>query len=182
MEDEQIIELYFSRSEDAVLQTSKKHGSMCRRVAYNILRNSEDSEECVNDTWLKAWKSIPPVRPNCLAAFLAKITRNLALNRWRNREKNRGIQTTLCLEELSECIPDAHGEISEDLALTDAINRFLAALKPDARKIFVQRYWYVCTVKEIARELSISEGAVKMRLSRIRGELKQFFEKEGIEI
>ncbi len=184
MEDSQIIELYFKRAESAVSYTSEKYASLCGGIAYRILRNREDSEECVNDTWLKAWEHIPPVRPNSLAAFLAKITRNLSIDRLRRRThgKKKNGTVELCLEELCECIPDERGAVSEDFVITDALNQFLQSLKPTARAVFIRRYWYVCSVKEIAVELSMTEGAVKMQLSRTRKELRQLLEQEGIEV
>ena len=184
MDDRQIIALYNKRSEAALSETAKKYGRYCRTIAYNILFNEEDSEECVNDTWLRAWESIPPQCPERLSAFLGKITRNLALNRYKhkNREKRGGGQTLLVLEELSECIPgtDSTEEAVEEVILTEVLNRFLEDLPAEKRKVFLRRYWYLSSVKEIAADFGLSESNVKMTLLRLRSKLKQTLEKEGI--
>lgn len=184
MDDRQIIALYNERSEAALSETAKKYGRYCRTVAYNILRNEEDSEECVNDTWMRAWESIPPRCPERLAAFLGKITRNLALNRYKHysREKRGGGQTLLALEELTECIPATDGteEAVEEALLVDALNRFLEGQPAEKRKVFLRRYWYLCSVKEIAEDFGLTESNVKMTLLRMRSKLKQTLEKEGI--
>ncbi len=184
MDDRQIIALYNERSEAALSETAKKYGRYCRTIAYNILYNEEDSEECVNDTWLKAWESIPPRCPECLAAFLGKITRNLALNLYKhkNREKRGGGQTILVLEELAECVPgtDSTEAAVDGALLTEVLNGFLEELPAEKRKIFMRRYWYLSSVKEIAEEYGLSESKVKMTLLRLRSKLKQTLEKEGI--
>lgn len=184
MDDRQIIALYNERSEAALSETVKKYGRYCRTVAYNILYNEEDSEECVNDTWLRAWESIPPQCPERLSAFLGKITRNLALNRYKHntREKRGGGQTLLVLEELVECVPgaDSTEEAVEEALLVDVLNRFLEELPAEKRKIFMRRYWYLSSVKEIAEDFGLSESNVKMTLLRLRSKLKQTLEKEGI--
>lgn len=184
MDDRQIIALFNERSEAALSETAKKYGRYCYTVAYNILRNEEDSEECVNDTWMRAWDSIPPQCPERLSAFLGKITRNLALNRYKhkNREKRGGGQTLLVLEELVECVPGAESteEAVGEALLVDVLNRFLEGLPAEKRKIFMRRYWYMSSVKEIAEEFGLSESKVKMTLLRLRNKLKQTLEKEGI--
>ena len=184
MDDRQIIALYNERSEAALSETAKKYGRYCRTVAYNILLNGEDSEECVNETWLRAWEAIPPQCPERLSAFLGKITRNLALNRYKhnNREKRGGGQIVLVLEELTECIPgtDRTEEAVDETLLTEVLNGFLRELSVEKRKIFMRRYWYLSTVKEIAEEYGLSESKVKMTLLRLRSKLKTVLEKEGI--
>lgn len=184
MDDNQILDLYWARSESAISETSRKYGKYCHFVAYNILHNPEDSEECVNETWLKAWNSMPPHRPQRLSAFLGKITRNLSLNRYQryNAEKRGRGRITLALEELQDCIPAAGcvEQVVDDLALADILNRFLASLGTETRKIFMRRYWYLCSVREIAASLHISESKVKMTLFRSRKELRTLLEKEGI--
>lgn len=185
MEDSKIVALYWERAETAIGETAKKYGSYCRTVAWNILYSHEDSEECVNDTYLSAWHSMPPQRPERLRAYLGRITRNLALDRYKfNRtEKRGGGRILLALEELEECVPSGDPErITEDLVLTEALNRFLADLPQEARKIFLQRYWYLCSVREIADDLHISESKVKMTLLRSRNQLRALLEKEGIGI
>ena len=184
MEDNQIIRLYFERSEEAIRQTEAKYGNYCHTIAYNILQNIEDSEECVNDTYWKAWGIIPPRRPKRLAAFLGKITRNLALDRYRRytAEKRGGGEMAVALEELGECISSAESmeAHADEMMLTDILNRFLASLSAEQRKIFMRRYWYVCSVKEIADDYGITESKVKMSLLRTRNQLKAVLEKEGI--
>lgn len=184
MDDRQIIALFNERSEAALSETAKKYGRYCCTIAYNILYNEEDSEECVNDTWLRAWEAIPPQCPERLSAFLGKITRNLALNRYKHntREKRGGGQIILVLEELTECIPGTGSteEAVEEALLVEVLNGFLAELPTDKRKIFLRRYWYLSSVKEIAEDFGLSESNVKMTLHRLRSKLKSVLEKEGI--
>ena len=186
MEDSRIISLYWARSEQAITETDKKYGAYCRRIADNILNDRQDSEECVNDTWLRAWNAMPPQRPSKLAAFLGTIARNLALDRWReSRTKHRGGgQVELALEELAECISSRDGEERwmEELVLTEVLNRFLTILPQESRIIFLRRYWYLCPVKEIARSMGVSENKVKMSLMRSRNKLRELLEKEGITV
>ena len=184
MEDRQIVDLYWARSEKAISETSEKYGRYCYSIANSILHNHEDSEECVNDTWLRAWNAMPDERPDNLSAFLAKITRNLSLNRWErlSAQKRGAGQLPLSLEELSDCIPAADDmeRIVDDITLTDILNRFLSSLTAEKRKIFMRRYWYMSSIAEIAADFSISESKVKMSLLRSRKELKQLLEKEGV--
>ena len=170
MNDQDILDLYFARSESAISATNEKYGKYCHTVAMNILYSHEDSEECVNDTWLRAWGAIPPKRPAMLRTFLGKITRNLALNRWEHAhadKRGRG-ETAAALDELTE------------LTLTECINRFLEHQKPANRKLFVRRYWYLSDIKEIAGDYGFTESKVKMTLSRMRAQLMAELEKEGI--
>ena len=157
MDDSKIIELYMDRSEQAISETARKYGRYCHYIAYNILHNDEDSEECVNDTYLRTWNSIPPKRPNKLQTFLGKITRNLSLNKYEKQsaEKRGSGQIPLILDELTECIPaDRNSEtLVEDMVIKETLDRFLENLSADARKIFVRRYWYMSSVKEIAEEV-----------------------------
>ena len=186
MDDEKIIRLYFARSEDAITQTDKKYGGYCRTIAYNILHNDEDSEECVNDTWLNTWNAIPPRRPRTLSAFLGKITRNLSLDRYRSvrAEKRGGGRTDQVFEELSDCLPgaDSTEAIIEQLALTELLNRFLSSLTPENRKCFMRRYWYFSSVSEIARDYGMTESKVKMSLLRSRNKLRELMDKEGMSV
>ena len=184
MDDRQIINLFNERSEAALMETAAKYGKYCHAIAYNILYNEEDTEECVNDTYLKAWEVIPPQIPEKLSAFLGKITRNLAITKYRyNNSKKRGNgQIALALEELTECIPSQNSteqEVSNKLFI-ETLNAFLEELSAEKRKIFMQRYWYLRPVAEIAGEYGISESKVKMILLRTRNKLKQVLEKEGI--
>ena len=161
MDDTDIIGLYFERSQSAIKESRIKYGNYCRTISMNILHNREDVEECLSDTWMKAWKTIPPERPLCLSAFLGKITRNVSLSLWRrkNSQKRKSSETDLCMDELSECIPERHGDsVTENFELKDALDRFLESLGNDSRVIFMKRYWYFIPVKKIAEELSMNEG------------------------
>ena len=182
MEDAQIVALYWQREEAAVAESDKKYGQYCRRIARNILENEADAEECVNDTWLKAWNAIPPQRPAKLSVFLGRITRNLALNR-REREtaqKRGGGITAAVLEELEGCLPAPMGDPAEDMVIRETLDRFLAELPAETRQIFLQRYWYLCPVKEIAALHGMGESRVKMILLRARNQLRDLLEQEGI--
>lgn len=186
MEDREIVALYLERNEDAIEASENKYGKYCFFIAHNILRNNEDSEECVNDTYMKAWNSIPPHKPEKLSTFLGKITRNLALDILEKKHaKKRGNNTlSLVLEELHECIPSpasAENEIEGKL-LTENLNCFLKTLSVENRKFFLQRYWYMMSVKEIAEENNFTESKVKMSLMRTRENLRIFLEKEGVQI
>lgn len=183
MDDERIINLYWARSETAITETANKYSKYCHSIAYNILHNNEDAEECVNDTYMRAWGAMPTQRPNRLSTFLGKITRNLSLNKYEKctTEKRGSGQVPLALEELHDCIPDANSveQAIEDAALVEIFNRFLADLPTDTRKIFMRRYWYLSPIKEIATDYNFSESKTKMKLLRTRNELKQILEKEG---
>ncbi len=181
MDDENIIELYFSRDERAIAETQTKYGEFCHTVAYNILRNREDSEECVNDTYLRLWKLIPPNRPLPLRPYVGRITRNVALDKYdyNNAEKRRS-NLDLIYDELSNMIPSEDEPCEEDILIRDLINSFLEGLSPHTRIIFVRRYWYMCEIKDISRGLGISEGSVKSTLHRTRKKLKELLKKEGI--
>ncbi|MCM1055487.1 MAG: sigma-70 family RNA polymerase sigma factor [Bacteroides sp.] len=183
MEDNRIIELYFRRSEAAVRESRDKYGRQCGIIAYNILRSKEDSEECVNDTWFRAWNVIPPAKPNKLSAFFGRITRNLAIDRLRKlmTEKRGGGETAVCLDELAECV-GCEDTITDDLILKDALERFLGELTPMAREIFMLRYWYMYDTEYITARMELSEGAVKMSLHRSRTALRIFLENEGFDI
>ena len=186
MDDREIVALYWERNEKAITESESKYGRYCFSIAYNILRSREDSEECVNDTYAKAWNTIPPKKPEKLSVFLGKITRNLALDVLdKLSAKKRGsTESILVLDEISECIPSPLSTEKEidNLALTESLNSFLKTLKSENRKIFLQRYWYMMPVKEIAKDNSCTESKVKMSLMRTRENLKIFLEKEGVEI
>ena len=184
MEDEQILDLYWDRNPDAILQTDQKYGPYCRQISYHILRSREDAEECVNDTWLKSWHSIPPARPSHLKAFLGKLTRNLSLDRWdqAQAQKRGGGRTKLLLSELSDCIPaaDSIEKAMEDKAISAAISRWLRQQTPKNRVAFVRRYWYADSMQAVAKRLGLTEGGAKSLLHRLRGSLKRHLEQEGI--
>ena len=184
MEDREIIDLYWAREERAVQETESKYGGLCRSVAFNILQSREDSEECVNDTWLRAWNTMPPQRPGVLPAFLSRITRNLSLDRWKRAraDKRGGGQLPLALEELGDCVPAADS-VEEALALeelTRILDRFLRTLPDRECCIFLRRYWYVDSTRDIARRYEMAEGSVKSTLYRVRQKLREQLEKEGV--
>ena len=186
MEDSKIIELYNERNEYAIMESQRKYGAYCFSVAHNILKIREDSEECVSDTWLRAWNTIPPAIPKCLKAFFGKITRNLALNRYRamNTEKRTPGDTDEAIYELSEClssdsIPEKAFDIKE---LGDAISRFVGTLSKRDQSIFIGRYFYAFPVNDISKRLGISEKYVSNVLSRTRNKLKKYLEEEGFYI
>ena len=186
MNDDQILDLYWARSEEAVARTAERYGTYCRTIARNILDSQEDEEECVNDAYLRAWNAIPPERPENLGAFLGRITRNLALDRYRRAaaEKRSADRSALVLEELKDCIPAGTeaARLDDGLALREALGAFFASLSPRIRVIFLRRYWYFFSTKEIAAAYGMSEGSVKMTLLRTRRKLKQYLEKEGISL
>ena len=184
MDDEAIILLYNQRSERAIEETSRKYGGLCRSIAYDILQSNEDTEECVNDTYLSLWNSIPPEQPMSLSAYIGRITRNAAVDRIRhNRMKKRGgDQYEALIGELADCIPAVDGDITDNVAISLAINRFLGSLTPTARLIFMRRYWYMCSTRQIARELRLTETNVRVTLHRARKKFKKLLEEEGISI
>lgn len=183
MDDKQIINLYLKRSENAIAETDTKYGTYCFTIAERILNRREDSEETVNDTYLAVWNAIPPHLPPAFAAFIGKITRNLAIDRWRmqSSDKRGNGAFTLCLDELGECVS---GEISieqEILAkeLTEALNRFLQKLPAVERQVFLCRYWYMDSIPEIAAAFGFSQTKVTTMLYRTRSKLRKLLEKEG---
>ena len=184
MDDEKILDLFFQRDEQAVSLTQMKYGSYCQSIAYRILRQKEDGDECVNDTWLRTWSSIPPARPENLRAYVGKITRNLALNRIRKDSawKRTGDCVSISLNELSECIAD-QGNVEEQIennAVAEGINRFLAELPKEKRVCFVLRYWYFYSIAEIAEKMHMREEKAKSILFRTRKQLKHYLEQEDI--
>lgn len=191
MEDEKIIEMYQERDETAIELTMQKYGTLCHSIAYSVLSDREDAEECVNDVWMKAWNSIPPLRPDNLKAWLGKVVRNLALDRWKkNRVKGKVnpmeqvFSMEQMMEELGECIPDncnPENEV-ERSELIRYLERWLKKLPPDDSQLFLRRYWYGERVKDLADEWGESAAGVTMRLSRLRSKLKKSMEKEGISL
>jgi RNA polymerase sigma-70 factor (ECF subfamily) len=181
MEDLHIIELYWQRDESAIKESQTKYGGYCSTIANNILHSAEDTEECVNDTWFRAWNTMPPEKPNRLAVFLGKITRNLAIDKYRRdkSQKYGGGQIALCLDELGECIGE-NSPIEDRVALKELLNIFLSELPDKNRDIFLLRYWYLMPIAEIAERYNTSDGAVKKILQRIREKLKTYLEKEGV--
>ena len=186
MEDAQIVELYFARSEQAIDETASKYGKYLFTIARNILTRTTDAEEAVNDTYLGAWRSIPPHRPTRLSTYLGKITRRVSLEKWKSAhaQKRGGGEPILALEELGECVSDgdAPEQIVELKELTQYLNAFIMSLPETEQKVFICRYWYLYPVKTIARDFGFSESKVKSMLSRTRGKLKNHLEKEGIKV
>ena len=184
MEDSQIIAMYFARDEGAIQACKEKYEPYCMAVAQNILGEQRDAEECVNDTWLRSWNAMPPHRPARLSAFLGKITRNLALNRWRSRRSARrgGGEVPLALAELEECL--SGGSTPEEeldaKALTQAVTAYLRGQSALKRSVFIRRYWYLNTVPVIARQMAMSESKVKSMLHRMRVELREKLGEEGL--
>lgn len=182
MTDERIIELYFSRDETAISETSLKYGAYCFSVANNILDNRDDSEECVNSTWFKAWNAMPPTRPNVLKLFLARITRSLALTRYTERAalKRGGGQAALVLDELSECIGDGDAATEAELnELRKAVAAFVKTLPERERDVLVRRCFYTESIQSIAKRYGISGSGVMSALSRARKKLREYLMKEG---
>ena len=186
MTDEKIIELFFARDEKVIAVCESKYGKYAYKIAFSILENTEDSDECVNDTWMRLWNSIPPAKPNKLNLFIAKITRNLAFDKYKSHSaKKRGSGNfTVLLGELDECIPskfNLENEINLN-ELTNLLNEFLKQSPQKQRVIFLNRYWYGFSVTEIAKKYSVSESLVKSSLFRSRKRLKSFLESEGINV
>ena len=183
MDDGEIIRLYFKRDEAAIRETEKKYGAACLRLSMNILGLRQDAEECVNDTWHAAWKRIPPVIPASLRAFLGKITRDIAISRYRaNRAKKRFDGAQTLLSELAECVPA--GESAETAVergeLSEIISRWLYSLPGDDRALFVRRYWYGDRVKELAKACGGTPNQMAQRMRKLREGLQKALEAEGV--
>lgn len=184
MDDLTIIELYFERDEKAIKETDKKYGRLCFTVAINILGNDEDSEECVNDTYLSVWNKIPPTRPKNFMAFICKITRNLSLKRLDyNKAMKRTPESFVSFNELEDVLPD--NNIMPDIENAEIgklISEFLNHEKPEARAVFIRKYWFFDSISDIAARYSFSESKVKNMLYHSRNKLREYLKKEGIEI
>lgn len=182
MEDKTIIDLYWSRDERALTETEEKYGVYCRSIAWNVLHNRQDTEECVNDTWLRAWNVMPPQRPSILGAFLGKITRNQALKRYEagKAQKRGGGQIPLVLHEFDGCISDGPELQLEAAELSRALDRFVRTLPQKACCVFVRRYWFLDSVEDIARRYGMAVGTVKSSLHRSRKKLRHYLEQEGL--
>lgn len=183
MEDSRIVDLYWARAETAISETAAKYGNYCHTIAYHILSNHEDAEESVSDTWLSAWNSMPPHRPGMLSTFLGKITRRLSIDRWRRRlaQKRGGGEVFLSLEELDDCLtdgltPEKKVQLRE---LTGTVNALLARLPSTERDVFVSRYFFLCSIREIAEKFGTTEGRIKTMLYRTRLKLRSALQKEG---
>lgn len=183
MEDQAIVALYFQRAEQAIAETIQKYGSLCRSIAQNLLPVRQDAEECVNDTWQAAWERIPPQQPRVLSAFLGRITRNLAISRFRrNTAKRRDAGLGVLLSELEDCVPA--GETTEEAfdrkLLGEHISRWLESLPADDRALFLRRYWYGQRLQDLAEETGISYSKLTQRMYRLRLSLKTALETEGV--
>lgn len=183
MEDSEIIELFQRRDEKAISEAAKKYGGLCTAVSKNILHNSQDAEECVNEALWKAWESIPPDEPRILSAFLAKIAKNIALNRYKalHREKRGGGEPQAVLEELENIISESDSveEAAERRELLEAVNGFLKKLPAKRRIMFVRRYWYCDRIADIGERFGMSENSVSAALNRTREALKKYLRKRG---
>lgn len=182
MNDDEIVRLYWERDESALRETELKYRNYLMKIAVNILRDTEDSREAVNDTYLKAWNAIPPHKPNPLSLFLGRITRQLSIDRWRGktREKRGGSEFALSLEELADCTGGSTPEEEYELTqLASAIGEYLRALTEEKRNVFVWRYYFCEPIKEISQRRGVSEEKIKSMLYRVREGLKKHLEKEG---
>ena len=185
MNDKNIVDLYFNRDEEAIAQTDKKYGRYCYSIAYNILTNKEDAEESVSDTYITAWRAIPPRRPSVLSTVLGKITRHISIDRWRERSayKRGGGEVTLALEELEDCVAGLQNvEMEyERKELIRAYVKFLDTLPVTERRVFLCRYWYVDSVDTIAEKFGFSQSKVKTMLYRTRAKLRKQLAEEGFQ-
>ena len=183
MDDKSIVDLYFSRDQEAITQTDKKYGHYCYRIAYNILTNKEDAEEIVSDTYMTAWRVIPPRRPSVLSTFLGKITRHISIDRWRERAatKRGGGEVPLALEELNDCVAGMQNvEMDyERKEIVKAYVKFLDTLPITERRVFLCRYWYVESIETIADKFGFSQSKVKTMLHRTRTKLRKQLAEEG---
>ncbi len=186
MEDSKIIDLYWARDPQAITVTNVQYGPYCNAIAYNVLESRQDAEECVNDTWLRAWNTMPPQRPNILSAFLGKITRNLALTRREHdrAQKRGGGQSVLILEELGDCVSGREdvGQQLEYRELLAAIDCFLTALPERRRMLFLRRYWYSDSIASAAARCGMSTSTAAMTLSRLRKDLRSFLLERGFDL
>lgn len=185
LEDVEIVNLYWLRDESAIAETDKRYRGYLMKIAINVLNDAEDGQEAVNDTYLKAWNAMPPHKPSLLSAFLGKITRQLSIDRLRNktREKRGGSEYQLSLDELCDCVGKDNPEMEYETAeLGKAISAYLRSISEEKRAVFVWRYYFCEPIKDICERLGESESSVKSRLHRIRLGLKQHLESEGFEI
>ena len=184
MDDLRIIELYFDRDERAIEETGAKYGKLCHRIAYNILNNHEDSEECVNDTYVGVWNAVPPTRPNNFMSFVCKITRNLSLKRleFMKREK-RSADMLVSLNELAAVLPDErYAPDASDEDVGKLISTFLRSQKDDVRNVFIRKYYFFDSIRDIAERFGFTESKVKNMLFYTRNKLKDHLIKEGVEL
>lgn len=183
MDDCKIVDLFWARNEEAIVESDKKYGRMLKSLSYSLLSSKEDAEECVNDTYLDAWGAMPTERPTYLGAFLSKITRRISIDRFRaNHRQKRGGLGNLT-EELTDCIPDSSPTLADEFEngrLRDALDRFLANLPAEKRVMFIKRYFFANPIAEIAESMGLGESNVKVTLHRVREQLKTILEKEEL--
>ena len=184
MDDHRIVALYWERDPRALAETQQKYSGYLHRITHNILQNEQDAQECVNDTYLRAWNAIPPHRPQRLCAFLGKIARHLALDRYtaNTAHKRGGGTTATLLEEWRDCLPDTAGQVEDEVAIQETISRFLQGLSAQHRRLFIRRYWYGDSINDLVATFGGSESRIKTQLLRTRQELKEFLEKENISV
>jgi len=186
MKDEEIVQLYWDRDENAIPATADKYGRYCTTIARNILGSCEDAEECVSDTYWKAWNTMPPHRPGVLSAFLGKLTRNLSLNRYRHNaaEKRGGSQTAVVLDEIAEIVSDTDSVEREmdRRELLCVINTFLSTLPAEKRVIFVRRYWYFDSLDDLASRFGMTKNNVSVTLNRLRLKLHNYLMERDFEL
>ncbi len=183
MPDEQIIELYWQRDETAIARTAEKYGRLVYKIAFNILNDDADSQECQNDSYLRLWNAMPPSRPRVLQSFIARVTRNLALDKLRRLKSQKRIESefTVSLDELSEALPDPASERDAD-ELAESISGFVRELPARRRYVFVGRYYFALPISDIAKELGIGDSAVYKEIAKLKCELRAYLEKEGVYI
>ncbi len=183
MNDHKIIHLFFERSEQAIIELSKKYGALCTKIANNILNNSQDAEECVNDTYLGVWNTIPPQRPNPLQSYVCRITRNLAIKKYHaNTAAKRNSIYDIALDELENCFPSSSSveDTLDAKELAQVIDDFLETLNPSNRVLFVRRYWYCDSIADLSKQFQTGKHNISVRLSRIREKLKQHLIEKGV--
>ncbi len=181
--DERLIDQFLKRDEKVLEEIEGHYGSYCRSVARNILNNATEAQDCVTDAYMHAWNHIPPDSPKSLLAYLCRIARNLAIDLYRKkRAGKRSLHMETLLSELEECIGAKNEDITETLALRDALNAYLSTLPTLARKVFVRRYFYASTISEIAKEFGLTDSAVKTSLHRSRYALKTYLQEKGIQV
>ncbi len=183
MTDEQIIALFFERSELAINELDKQYGKLCHKLSFGILNNRSDAEECVNDAYLGVWNAIPPTKPNPLLTYVCKIVRNVSLGRYKaNTAQKRNSSYDVALSELEACLssPDTVESELEAKELTRVIEGFLDSLGEENRVIFLRRYWFCDTYKDIAERVGLSEKNISVRLSRTRGQLKHYLSEREV--
>ena len=183
MNDTEIIGLFFARNERAIRETEVRYGQLCMQIAHRILGNRSDAEECVNDTYLALWNTIPPESPAHLSAYACAITRRLSLKRLEyNRAAKRDPAFTVSLEELEEILPAKEEDVLDAQALAALLDRFFAELPPTQRQVFLRKYWFFDSIEEIARRFGFSKPKVKSMLFHTRNKLKAFLKKEGVHL